>query len=119
MSELKVCPFCGGKAEIDAGRVWMSIFCSSCQISTQQYKKINESIKAWNTRKDDWVSVENEPAKGDCLVQLEPRHNEEPEMHVAKYHKNIVNIGNHFEFDMPKVTHWHPLPRPAPIGEDK
>lgn len=58
-----------------------------------------------------WISVEDRPPEGNCLVCMEESNNIK-EMHVASYHRNLAIIGNHFEFDMPKVTHWMLLPEP-------
>jgi hypothetical protein len=66
-----------------------------------------------------WISVEDIPLpdSGDCLVYLEGRLGREDERryHVANCHENVTVVGNHFILDMPKVTHWRPLPSPPVI----
>lgn len=57
--ELKPCPFCGGKAEVDAygltGRV-IVIKCLSCGARTRAFdtdiKRGENAIEAWNRRSD-------------------------------------------------------------------
>lgn len=60
----------------------------------------------------EWVSVEIEKPEGKRLVLLE-----DGSIHAAEYSKNIVIIGGHFDFDMPKATHSMPLP-PTDTGGD-
>ena len=62
MSELKCCPFCGGKAFLDTHRFWdekakdftvqtYGVKCYDCQTGTwQHYRKEEDAIKRWNTR---------------------------------------------------------------------
>jgi len=65
----------------------------------------------------EWISINDELPEGDCLVYLEPDGHGTARMHTASYHPNLTTIGNHFSFDMPKVTHWRPLP-PCPTTKD-
>jgi hypothetical protein len=71
-----------------------------------------------------WISVKDRKPEGDCIVRCEgvqrfmSDEKREPTLHVAKYHPNIVVIGNHFEFDMPKVTHWLPISELPTFVED-
>lgn len=52
MSELKPCPFCGGKAELYYDRNLWSVECSDCR--TQSGVNVTEEkvINAWNTRRE-------------------------------------------------------------------
>ena len=52
--ELKLCPFCGGKAlvcetEVDGERVFM-VACDNCGISTAASSNEADVIDAWNKR---------------------------------------------------------------------
>ena len=47
MSELKRCPFCGGKAEI-VGSAYKRIICKGCEI---EIFITDETVDKWNTRK--------------------------------------------------------------------
>jgi Lar family restriction alleviation protein len=61
MSELKCCPFCGGKAFLDTHRFWdekakdftvqtYGVKCYDCQTGTWQHYRKEDAIKQWNTR---------------------------------------------------------------------
>ena len=54
MEELKVCPFCGGKAsiceaEVDGEKVFM-VACENCWISTAASSNEADVIAVWNKR---------------------------------------------------------------------
>lgn len=51
-TELKPCPFCGGKPNLRSyskSRNWI-VFCSKCETETQVYESEQEAVKAWNSR---------------------------------------------------------------------
>lgn len=52
MTDMKPCPFCGGKPELGSysrfGN-WI-VVCSKCEAETQIYETEQEAIEAWNTR---------------------------------------------------------------------
>jgi len=50
MSELKPCPFCGGKAESMVDGKWYYIFCGSCHSRTVEFKEYWQAGQAWNNR---------------------------------------------------------------------
>lgn len=60
MTELKPCPFCGGKAKLDHGRIGITetsyVRCEKCWSKGQsitesvRYSSDAEAIKAWNRR---------------------------------------------------------------------
>lgn len=48
-TELKPCPFCGGKAELsNYTHYWIG--CKDCWVETKCYKSKEEAIEAWNRR---------------------------------------------------------------------
>lgn len=53
MSELKPCPFCGGKAIVDMDEYccwdWHA-WCFNCNCDVGHYATEEEAIEAWNTR---------------------------------------------------------------------
>lgn len=61
-TELKPCPFCGGKAEIEIGKIgavkdWYYVGCQSCTGSSEN--------PDWNTRPvEDSLRAENEKLRG-------------------------------------------------------
>ena len=62
MSELKDCPFCGGKAEGRSDRYFDYVYCTDCGIQGPE-KSVNlkDLIVEWNTRTDGWISVDKPP----------------------------------------------------------
>lgn len=51
-TELKPCPFCGGKPNLRSyskSRNWI-VFCSKCETETQVYESEQKAVKAWNSR---------------------------------------------------------------------
>ena len=54
-SNLKPCPFCGGKATVDNigdGTIPFPyrVFCTTCYVETDTYKSRDEAIASWNYR---------------------------------------------------------------------
>lgn len=65
----------------------------------------------------EWISVEDKLPEGDCLVWVEDDGHAGCRFHIANCHKSVTVVGNHFSFDMPKITHWQPLPE-EPKGKE-
>jgi len=72
MSELKPCPFCGGKAEINA---WAAedyddgdamISCEKCEAKTSIYVSTEYAAEAWNRRTSDALEAENKALREDA-----------------------------------------------------
>ena len=59
-----------------------------------------------------WIPAGDKPPVGQCLVYLE-KALLGLRIHTADYRQNVTFIAGHFSHDLPKVTHWQPLP-PAP-----
>lgn len=53
MAELKPCPFCGGKAQINYAGADMLILCSKCLVRTESYHTKAEAVEAWNRRAEN------------------------------------------------------------------
>lgn len=72
MSELKICPFCGGEAKIDCYLYfdefddWF-IRCTSCFCRTRTFKTKKSAILTWNNRKPMERIVEQLEAMQDNL----------------------------------------------------
>lgn len=54
MTELKPCPFCGGKALRNHVGVKHIAFCTKCNASTGQFIISKERDEAWNKRLDQY-----------------------------------------------------------------
>lgn len=140
MSELKKCPFCGGK------NIYMGAFdfspdcnieCEDCgagfctEVPWERNKgSREEEIKAhdklckdilmelWNTRADGWISVKDEL----------PEKNEQVMIYVKTYFGHEIDIARlegkkkdifrtlDVSYELEEVTHWQPLPEP-PKGD--
>ena len=64
MEELKPCPFCGGKAEIETGvskmGAYARCYCKKCGARTRESKDVShngsfvfDAIRAWNRREEE------------------------------------------------------------------
>lgn len=64
----------------------------------------------------EWISVEDKPIpeSGNYLVYVVSSETRvgRNRIHVAEMGKNISVVGQHFDFDMPDVSHWALLPKP-------
>ena len=64
MSELKRCPFCGGKAELRAYTGTLQfVQCVGCLSSTTAFPTDEEAIEAWNKRNTLLSKVKKEVKK--------------------------------------------------------
>ena len=74
-------------------------------------KIIAESAFQAGQDADKWISVDERLPEYDCLVLCEEERCG-TRQHVARVDKcgGFFTVGNRFAFDMPKVTHWQPLP---------
>lgn len=121
MSELKPCPFCG-----NIGSFWSTDQCQTlyatcifCGVRTVDCDTPEEAITAWNTRPNNWVSVEERlPELGDTVLayimhdtEVYGRDDGFRAYRVYEYDGHFIGMGN-----LCKATHWQPLPEP-PKGE--
>lgn len=58
--ELKRCPFCGGKAQrvedlIRRFEFPFFVRCADCEAQTKSYARMEDAVKAWNTRESENV----------------------------------------------------------------
>lgn len=118
MTELKPCPFCGGKADwfvlekMNNEKLYY-VECSYCFARTGYYFTEYESIKEWNKRIPDWISVNKRlpEESGDYLVFVEGLIEN---MMYSKRHSawNATDLNCHKNYEITTVTHWLPLPEP-------
>jgi Lar family restriction alleviation protein len=50
VSELKPCPFCGGRAEIQRGAYTQYVMCLKCEVMGPNLSSDEELSDAWNRR---------------------------------------------------------------------
>lgn len=54
MSDLKLCPFCGGKAIIEKHSEWdwaqYEVKCTKCNCGLSAYYTYQKAVEAWNRR---------------------------------------------------------------------
>lgn len=69
-----------------------------------------------------WQPIETAPMDGrQILVYLGDEKNgyfSNERVQTAMFLPNVKSIGNHFSFDMPKPTHWMPVPDAPNPDED-
>ena len=53
MPELKPCPFCGGKASVECGLLYLKVECEACHASTNKFLYFYEVVNAWNRRAEN------------------------------------------------------------------
>lgn len=53
-TELKPCPFCGGKAKREWGLFCHEVYCTGCQAIIRR-DGMFEAVEAWNRRTEDGV----------------------------------------------------------------
>lgn len=124
--ELKACPFCNN-ANVRLMSAWtisekdsddFAVCCplgsKGCGATGRYSKDEAEAVGSWNTRAPEWISVETTPIpeEGNYLVMVAQNENRKGRnrIHVAEMRKNISVVGQYFDFDMPAIIRWQPLP---------
>lgn len=122
MSELLPCPFCGGtdiKTHDLYGTKWMTMCEAGCCGRSGLTEE--DSIKAWNTRADGWVSVDDRlPEYGKPVIIIANGHRQNViyfrdnggEDHPTPDWYEVYRYGDDTDAYIPAhlVTHWMPLP---------
>ena len=124
--QLKPCP-CGCEAKLiyvrgesyglHLGEKYTSIKCSCCSFSAND-------VDDWNNRADGWILIDGAKSIpiGDWMVATCDKESEVA-THIAKCRPNVIVIGGHFHFDMPKVYAYKEIgelpnpPKAASCGE--
>lgn len=113
--ELKPCPFCGGKPELEVSEVDLNgsaykdsfqYSCDSCGVYKGEHEEIDEAIKSWNTRapQNEWISVSGyEEIPVGIWKVAELKRSGDTEMHIANIASNVSVIGGAFAFDRHKI----------------
>ena len=121
MSELKSCPFCGRDAHVKTYQVCedgeeSSAGCYECQIFTPgmegPYGNSEAAIQAWNSRVDNWISVEDRLPEIDVRVDVWLKRNAEAQRGIWKGDYWRIDDHHSEKYNITDVTHWQPLPKP-------
>ena len=59
MTDLKPCPFCGGKANLREYQIDFRVMCSECGCRAKLCSTEKEAVEAWNRREE---TVKDQPA---------------------------------------------------------
>lgn len=122
MSELKPCPFCGGRADFISGTLRESgfkfyrVFCSNCQSRTYMHNYVSDAADLWNTRTSGWQPIEAAPKDGTWILAINATTNK-GRQHVVHYSERHspkfawVTGSAPMDF-VAGITHWQPLPEP-------
>jgi hypothetical protein len=70
-SNLRPCPFCGGRAVLEQGPT-ARVQCDDCHCGTSRWGKAEWAAERWNTRPDNYAAIERAadvlaPLTGDDL----------------------------------------------------
>ena len=122
MAELRSCPFCGREPDVPEKSVdgyWVECSNPNCMALIESDTK-EDAIKAWNTRADVWISVEDRLPGDKQYVLVDPpfisgAFKDEPR-HVLFWNKRLGRfqyyLGDsvHNAYD---IRHWRTLPNYA------
>lgn len=114
MEELRECPFCGGKAQQSYAGAKHIIICPNCVKLPADggYIDSKDAVTAWNTRLDNWISVEERlpETNEDVLVVVDYGG----KSGVITGYMRSQNLGwqGLVGQRLTDVTHWMPLPEP-------
>ncbi len=113
MSELKPCPFCGGKAEIErfgTSRFSTIYKCGFCSCTLETGETFNHGDQ-WSERHNEWVSVDEnnnypDPEKHKFILGID-MNDSDPYVFECEWDGDTwSNIGGE------SFTHWKPSLRP-------
>ena len=105
-TKLRRCPLCGSEVSIDDIAGDYFIFCKNdnCGLEYTTDGTKEKTIQGWNTRYDDWVSVEDRlPEKNgdyECFNSIGSRE-------YCHYYKR--NLKFRSWYDGAEITHWKEL----------
>lgn len=120
MSELKNCPFCGGiDIDITDDFYGCHVYCISCHAKTKDYWTKEETIEAWNTRADGWISVkERLPEKNEKVMIYVKNCFGHYYIDIARLEGKKKDIFRNLDvnYGLEEVAYWQPLPEP-PKGD--
>jgi len=116
--ELKSCPFCGGEAKIEQSiEDHWSVYCPNeecpARPDTAEYccSGGDVVIKKWNTRKSDWIPVEERLPRESITVLVYTNFKD-----VYTCRRSVIEHTNDKELHVGQgivhetITHWQPLP---------
>lgn len=69
-------------------------------------------------KRDAWQPISTAPRDGTAVLFYLEEARQRSRVHVGYIQPNVSVIGGLLAFDMPKATHWMPLP-PAPLPRTK
>jgi Lar family restriction alleviation protein len=113
--ELKPCPFCGSKkVKLIESLVAKSVSCYDCGGSGAYNVDKLKAIKAWNTRADGWISVEDRLPKKNTLVLA---INSLEGIYTSIFNEKGWGVSGYGY--MKNITHWMPLPEPPDTRKEE
>ena len=128
MTELRECPFCGGKAEylhededIDESGMVACVnpkcgvyFNNTYAFDGNEYVLIKDAVSKWNQRADGWISVNERLPEEDVDVLVNVWYAKSNNVHIDYLIASGDEITGHEwnSYATDCVTHWRPLPAP-------
>ncbi len=116
MKELKSCPFCGGEAQQSYAGAKHIIICPNCVKLPADggYIDPKDAATAWNTRTDNWISVEDKLPDTRTVLGCNIDGYVTAVVYMCYVKKWAIAHNMRVTMD---VTHWMPLPEP-PKGSE-
>ena len=111
MEELRECPFCpsGKGVAFKDNYDKYGVYCNNCNSQTGLYSTIDDAVTAWNTRPNNWISVEDKLPDTRTVLGCNIDGYVTAVVYMCYIKKWAIAHNMRATMD---VTHWMPLPEP-------
>ncbi len=110
-TELKPCPFCGGKALTKRSCAGVHVICSKCLI-TEVYETYEEAVEKWNARHSAWIPCSERLPDDYKKVLIYGKETGVLIGFFTSYKNLYISDNGNTATRISAITHWMPLPEP-------